>query len=97
MDQQNQKEMKVKINDEQLKGVYANMMRVSHQQDSFVMDFAHLTPPQGIVVSRVITSPGHLKKMISALQQNLKLYEERYGEIAEGQPHKQEIGFQTSS
>lgn len=95
MNQQPQ-EVKVKITDEQLKGVYANMMRVSHQQDSFVLDFAHLTPPQGIVVARVITSPGHLKQMIAALQENLRLYEERFGQVEREPGHSQEIGFQTS-
>ncbi len=95
MNQQPQ-EIKVKINDEQLKGVYANMMRVSHQQDSFVLDFAHWTPPQGIITARVITSPGHFKQMITALQENLRLYEERFGKVEAGGSSGPEIGFETS-
>ena len=89
-------EVKVKINDEQLKGSYANMMRVSHQSDAFVLDFAHITPPQGIVTARVITSPSHLKKMISALQENLRIYEDRCGQVEERGKTEGEIGFQTS-
>lgn len=93
---QQSQEVKVKIDDEQLKGSYANMMRVSHQQDAFVIDFANITPPQGIVTARVITSPGHLKKMIKALQENLKLYEDRFGQVEERGKTEGEIGFQTS-
>jgi len=93
---QQPQEIKVKINDEQLKGSYANMMRVSHQQDAFVLDFAHITPPEGIVTARVITSPSHLKKMISALQENLRLYEDRFGQVEERGKTEGEIGFQTS-
>ena len=93
---QNQPEIKIKINDEQLKGAYANMMRVSHQQDAFIIDFANITPPQGIVTARVITSPGHLKKMIKALQENLSLYEDRFGSVEEQSQTEGQIGFQTS-
>lgn len=93
---QNPSEIKVKINDEQLKGAYANMMRVSHQQDAFIIDFANITPPQGIVTARIITSPSHLKKMIKALQENLSLYENRFGPVEEQDKAEGQIGFQTS-
>ncbi len=86
--------IKLKINDDQLKGSYANAMRVFHQKDSFVIDFAHLAPPQGIVAARIITSPSRLKEMISALQENLRHYEEKFGEIKVEEDKKQEIGFQ---
>jgi hypothetical protein len=40
-------------------------------------------PPQGVVTSRIVASPGHLKRIISALTKNLDLYEEHFGEIIE--------------
>jgi hypothetical protein len=96
MNQQPQ-EIKVKITDDQLRGAYANMMRVSHQKECFVLDFAHINPPQGIVTARIITSPSHLKEMIRVLQENLAHYEEKFGQVEAPHKNEQEIGFQTSS
>lgn len=96
MNQQPQ-EIRLKINDDQLKGSYANAMKVSYNQEAFVLDFAHITPPQGIVTARIVTSPRHLKQMINAFQNSLKLYEERFGKIDDIIKENQEIGFQTSN
>ena len=84
--QQNQQQgqnINIKIADETLKGVYANMMMVAHNQEEFVLDFLNMWQPQGIIVSRVVTSPGHLKRIAAALTENLKKYEEQFGEIKE--------------
>ena len=89
----NQQEIKVKINDDQLKGVYANFMRVSHQEGEFVMDFAHIVPPTGIVTARVITSPAHLKQIIKALETNLAEYEKKFGKVEEAGDREEEVGF----
>jgi hypothetical protein len=77
------KGMNVKIGDEELKGRYSNLVRVSHTREEFVLDFINMIPPQGAVTARVITSPGHLKRLIRALDHNLKLYESNYGSIPE--------------
>jgi hypothetical protein len=46
------------------------------------------------VVGKIITSPGHLKRIINALQQNVKMYEDKFGEIKEAEaPGGKEIGF----
>jgi len=62
-------------------GAYTNNMVVSHTREEFVMDFSFITPPIGTVVSRVTTSPGHMKRIISALQENVKKYESKFGTI----------------
>jgi hypothetical protein len=76
--------LKVKVRDEVLGGVYANTLIVSHTAEEFVLDFVLALPPQGTINSRVIVSPGHIKRMIEALRQNLARYEERHGTVAEG-------------
>lgn len=91
---QEKKEIKIKITDEAMKGVYANFMKVSHAKGEFVLDFANVVPPAGIITARVITSPGHLKRIIGALAYNLKKYEEKFGKIEETEEPKKEIGFQ---
>ena len=92
---QQKKEIKIKIADNEIKGAYANFMRVVHNKEEFVLDFANIVPPTGIITARIITSPGHLKRIIKALENNLKLYEEKFGKIEEAEaPKKEEIGFQ---
>ena len=73
----------IKIDDDTLKGKYANAMQVAHNKEEFVMDFINLFPPQGSVTARVITSPGHLKRIIAALNENVSRYEAQYGKIEE--------------
>ena len=89
------KEIKIKIGDSEMKGVYANFMRVTHSKEEFTLDFANVVPPTGIITARVITSPGHFKRIIKALENNLRLYEEKFGKIEEARELKrEEIGFQ---
>jgi hypothetical protein len=76
-------EVNIKITDEELKGHYANLLRVTHTKDEFVLDFIHVVPPQGIVTARVITSPAHLKRTVRALAANLARYEKTFGVLPE--------------
>ena len=71
----------IKIPEEILRGVYANQMVVRHSREEFVIDFINVCPPEGIVNARVIVSPGHLKRMVSALAENLTRYEQRFGPV----------------
>ncbi len=90
------REIKIKITDDVIRGVYANFMKVSHTKEEFVLDFANIVPPTGIISARIITSPGHLKRVIGALEYNLKKYEERFGKIKEAEEIKEEkVGFRT--
>lgn len=75
-------EIKVKIADEVLRGSYANTLLVAHTAEEFVLDFILSLPPQAVCNARVIIHPGHLKRVIVALQQNLALYEAKHGVVA---------------
>jgi hypothetical protein len=75
--------LNVKISDEELKGRYSNLLRITHTREEFILDFINLAPPQGIVTSRIVTSPGHFKRIIRALVANLERYEESFGTIQE--------------
>mgnify|MGYP003394690305 CR=1 FL=1 len=88
-------QLQVKISDEVLKGVYANMVQVGHTPEEFILDFMNLFPPTGIVSARVIISPSHAKRIAAALTDNIKKYEAQFGVIkaSEGPEHK--IGFRT--
>jgi hypothetical protein len=73
----------IKISDDELKGRYSNLVRVSHTREEFILDYINFVPPQGIVTARMIMSPGHVKRLIRALQTNLVAYEEVFGAIQE--------------
>ncbi|HVT18940.1 MAG TPA: DUF3467 domain-containing protein [Thermoanaerobaculia bacterium] len=75
--------LNVKISDEELKGRYSNLLRITHTREEFILDFINLLPPQGIVTARIVCSPGHLKRIIRALSANLERYEQAYGTIDE--------------
>ena len=84
--QQKKRRLPIKFPEKTLPGIYANQMVVSHTREEFVIDFINLFPPEGVVNARIIVSPGHLKRMIRALQDNLKRYEGSHGPIIEAAP-----------
>ena len=78
------KEIQIKAQDEDLKGVYSNFMQIKNTQEEFVLDFFLVIPPQGTIVSRVILHPAHFKSMVQdVFMISLKKYEEKFGEIIE--------------
>ena len=93
MDQQPQQQIQIKADDVTAKGVYANNMIIGHTKEEFVLDFLNVFPPQGALVSRVFTSPGHAKRIVKALDENIKKYEKQFGKIKESDAPEGDIGF----
>ncbi len=92
------REVKVNFPEGLRGGVYSNVMMVTHTKEEFVLDFMMVTPMVSSVTARVITSPGHLKRMISALVQNVNKYEEKFGRLtAAEEPPKPTMGFHPPS
>jgi len=92
-------QINIKIDDKTLKGVNANAMGISHSKEEFVLDFMNIYPWQkvGVVTARVITTPGHMKRIYKALEENIKKYEKKFGKIEEAQaPQQSDIGFRTA-
>ena len=78
----------------QLKGgVYANNMMVMHTKEEFILDYLMVGPGAGAVTARVIMSPGHMKRMITALQENMNKYEQKYGSLAPAEEPRGHLGF----
>lgn len=76
-------EFKLQFNDEAAQGRYANLAVVAHSSSEFVIDFAKVLPGfhNPMVHSRIIMAPEHLKRLIAALDDNLRKYEQQYGEV----------------
>ena len=87
--------VQVKMSDEVLKGAYANMAQVGHSAEEFVIDFMNVFPPAGAVTARVVVSPSHFKRIVAAMQDNLKKYEEEFGTISLAVVPDHKIGFRT--
>ena len=71
----------LQISHQVLGGTFSNGLIVKHAQDVFVMDFTINFPPVAKVNARFLASPGHFRRIISVLGDNLSQYEERFGKI----------------
>lgn len=95
MNQQNQQgQVQIKASDEKIKGEYSNVMQILHTKEEFVMDFLNVFPPTGTLNSRIIVSPGHFKRMVKAMQENLKKYEDSFGKVEQSEAPSKTIGFE---
>lgn len=74
-------EIRVDFPKELIGGAYSNNMAVSHTREEFIMDFLMVAPPSGAVTGRIIVSPGHIKRIVKALEDNISRYEEKFGTI----------------
>jgi len=85
MDNQVQKELELTTTEEIKRGIFSNYMIVNHSPEDFTLDFILISRTGGTLNSRVIVTPSHFKRMITVMADNLKKYEEKYGEIPERQ------------
>jgi hypothetical protein len=78
-------QLEVQMDEATAQGIYANLAGVTHSETEFIFDFLFLQPnqPKAKLRARIISSPVHTKRLMSALQENIKRYEERFGIIPE--------------
>ena len=87
------KEIKVSFPPHLQAGVYSNNMVVAHTKEEFILDFLMVVPPNGVVTARVIVSPGHMKRILEALKDNVSKYEKNFGAIQVSEAPKGKIGY----
>ncbi|BCR05939.1 hypothetical protein DESUT3_30080 [Desulfuromonas versatilis] len=80
--------MEIQLDEETAQGVYSNLAVVNHTDAEFTLDFIFVQPqaPRAKVRSRVITSPKHIKRLILALEDNLRKYEQSFGQVSLAAP-----------
>ena len=93
MEQEQPKQLQIKVSNDDVRGRYSNLMRISHGKEEFVLDFFSVFPPAGALVSRIIVSPGHLKRMANVLGTTLKNYETQFGNVEPSKEPEGKIGF----
>jgi len=84
MEKQNeQNQLNIELTDEIAQGIYSNLAVISHSSSEFILDFIRMMPgvPKAKVQSRIILTPEHAKRLLSALQENISRYEMQFGAI----------------
>jgi hypothetical protein len=91
-------QVQIKADEKELQGQYSNLVMVHHNLEEFTLNFVYIFPngAQGKLLTSVIVSPGHAKRIWRALGENLSRYETQFGPIKEapdgsGQPPN--VGF----
>ncbi|MGH9863878.1 MAG: DUF3467 domain-containing protein [Candidatus Acidiferrales bacterium] len=81
-----QQQVQIKADEKELVGQYTNLAMIHHNAEEFTLNFIYIFPnvPQGKLVSSVILSPGHAKRLLRALSENITRYETQFGAIPEG-------------
>ena len=83
-----EKKIDISLSDEVAEGVYSNLAIITHSNSEFVVDFVSLMPgmPKGNVKSRIILTPQHAKRLLMALEDNIKRFESMHGTIPDFDP-----------
>ena len=86
----NQNQINIELPEDVSEGIYSNLAIISHSNSEFVVDFIRLVPnvPKAKVKARVILTPQHAKRLMAALNDNIKKYESQFG-VIDAQDHMQ--------
>ncbi len=82
-------QLQIELKPEVAQGTYANLAIITHSSCEVILDFIGMMPgmPKAEVKSRIVMAPEHAKRLLYALQDNIKKYEAQFGEIDLHQPH----------
>ena len=80
-DKENQ--IQIELPENVAEGTYSNLAVIAHSSSEFVIDFVRIMPgvPKAKVQSRVILTPEHAKRLLYALNDNIKRFESQNGTI----------------
>ena len=78
MSEKNKKEgINIELTEEVAEGIYSNLAIINHSPSEFVVDFIQMMPGilKAKVKSRVILTPQHAKRLMSALSDNISKFD----------------------
>ncbi|RVT99804.1 DUF3467 domain-containing protein [Mucilaginibacter limnophilus] len=83
MEEQNENQLNIELSEEIAEGVYSNLAIITHSNSEFVLDFIRVMPgvPKAKVKSRIILTPEHAKRLLTALEDNINKFENINGRI----------------
>ena len=90
MEQNKEQKIDIALSDDVAEGTYSNLAIITHSNSEFIVDFVSLMPgvPKGKVKSRIILTPQHAKRLLLALEDNIKRFESFHGKINDVDPMK---------
>jgi len=76
-------QLQIELKDEVAQGTYANLAIITHSSSEFILDFIRVMPglPKAGVQSRIILAPEHAKRLLRALEDNIRKYEANFGTL----------------
>jgi hypothetical protein len=79
----NQNQLNIELTEEIADGIYSNLAIITHSASEFVIDFVKIMPgvPKAKVKSRILLTPQHAKRLMSALADNISKFEAVNGTI----------------
>ena len=92
-------QVQIKADEKELQGQYSNLVMLHHNLEEFTLNFIYIFPngAQGKLLSSMIVSPGHAKRIWRALGENISRYEAQFGPIKEpsegNAPPTPNVGF----
>ena len=88
MEKKNNQKIELELTPDVADGIYSNLALITHSQSEFVVDFTTVMPgvAKARVKSRVILTPQHAKRLMKALSDNIRRYENMFGVIEEREP-----------
>lgn len=77
-------QIEIELTEEIAQGTYSNLAIISHSSSEFVLDFIRVVPgvPKAKVKSRIILTPDHAKRLLSALKDNIDKFEKLNGPVS---------------
>lgn len=96
MSKQPTQQIQLELREAEAEGIYSNLVMIGHSPSEIILDFARFLPgtPKARVFARVIMTPQNAKSVLKTLEDNLKKYEEKFGEIKiQGDVDQKNIGF----
>lgn len=77
------KPIEIELKEDEATGTYSNLVMITHSPSEFVFDFISMMPavPKAKVVKRLVLTPDHAKRLLTALQDNIQKYEAEHGQI----------------
>lgn len=90
-----QGQVQIKADEKDLVGQYSNLAIIHHNSEEFTMNFIYVFPTvqQGKLMASVIVSPGHAKRLLRALAENIDRYETQFGPIRDEPTPQPTVGF----
>ncbi|MFN8276880.1 MAG: DUF3467 domain-containing protein [Chitinophagales bacterium] len=92
---QPENQINIELQEEIAEGIYSNFAIIAHSNQEFILDFVRLMPgiPKAKVKARIVLTPQHAKRLVKALADNVKKYEQQFGKLEDQDTIPYPMGF----